>query len=55
VKGWKSSSNWGFPKGKINETEPPASCAIREVSSFPSNLLGVLSMFGLTGAGRNGI
>jgi mRNA-decapping enzyme subunit 2 len=31
VKGWKASSNWGFPKGKINETEPPSSCAIREV------------------------
>ncbi|KAI6162179.1 hypothetical protein EDD17DRAFT_1757988 [Pisolithus thermaeus] len=23
VKGWKSSSGWGFPKGKINEHEPP--------------------------------
>ena len=31
VKGWKSSSGWGFPKGKINETEPPPTCAIREV------------------------
>ncbi|KAF5370200.1 hypothetical protein D9615_010090 [Tricholomella constricta] len=31
VKGWKSSSGWGFPKGKINQVEPPASCAIREV------------------------
>ncbi|KAG6813799.1 hypothetical protein H0H92_007211 [Tricholoma furcatifolium] len=31
VKGWKSSSGWGFPKGKINQTEPPANCAIREV------------------------
>ncbi|KAJ7038213.1 Dcp2, box A domain-containing protein [Mycena alexandri] len=31
VKGWKSSSGWGFPKGKINEDEPAHSCAIREV------------------------
>ncbi|KAF4623710.1 hypothetical protein D9613_001799 [Agrocybe pediades] len=31
VKGWKASSGWGFPKGKINETEPPHVCAIREV------------------------
>lgn len=31
VKGWKSSSGWGFPKGKINEDEPPPTCAIREV------------------------
>jgi len=33
VKGWKSSSGWGFPKGKINEVEPPPDCAIREVGS----------------------
>jgi mRNA-decapping enzyme subunit 2 len=31
VKGWKSSSGWGFPKGKINEDEPPPTCAVREV------------------------
>ena len=31
VKGWKSSSGWGFPKGKINEHEPPHECAVREV------------------------
>lgn len=31
VKGWKSSSGWGFPKGKINEHEPPHECAAREV------------------------
>ncbi|KAF8642360.1 hypothetical protein AX16_009629 [Volvariella volvacea WC 439] len=31
VKGWKSSSGWGFPKGKINEDESPPNCAIREV------------------------
>ncbi|KAF5390326.1 hypothetical protein D9757_002949 [Collybiopsis confluens] len=31
VKGWKSSSGWGFPKGKINEDEPRANCATREV------------------------
>jgi mRNA-decapping enzyme subunit 2 len=34
VKGWKSSSGWGFPKGKINEVEPPPDCAIREVGSY---------------------
>jgi mRNA-decapping enzyme subunit 2 len=31
VKGWKSSSGWGFPKGKINEDEPEHVCAMREV------------------------
>lgn len=31
VKGWKSSSGWGFPKGKINQNEPPHECAAREV------------------------
>lgn len=31
VKGWKSSSSWGFPKGKINKDEPDETCAIREV------------------------
>ncbi|KAJ3053442.1 mRNA-decapping enzyme subunit 2 [Rhizophlyctis rosea] len=31
VKGWKQSSGWGFPKGKINKDEPEAPCAIREV------------------------
>ncbi|PWN51249.1 hypothetical protein IE53DRAFT_57570 [Violaceomyces palustris] len=31
VKGWKSSSAWGFPKGKINQDEPERDCAIREV------------------------
>ncbi|KAF7320347.1 hypothetical protein MKEN_00819500 [Mycena kentingensis (nom. inval.)] len=31
VKGWKSSSGWGFPKGKINEDEPAHLCAVREV------------------------
>jgi 8-oxo-dGTP pyrophosphatase MutT (NUDIX family) len=31
VKGWKSSSGWGFPKGKINQNEPPHECAVREV------------------------
>lgn len=28
---WKASSGWGFPKGKINQTENEISCAIREV------------------------
>ncbi|KAL0951207.1 hypothetical protein HGRIS_007932 [Hohenbuehelia grisea] len=31
VKGWKASSGWGFPKGKINESEPQHLCAVREV------------------------
>ncbi|KAI9094939.1 Dcp2, box A domain-containing protein, partial [Phlyctochytrium arcticum] len=31
VKGWKASSGWGFPKGKINKDEPQAPCAVREV------------------------
>jgi hypothetical protein len=31
VKGWKSSSGWGFPKGKINQNEPSHECAVREV------------------------
>ncbi|PWN30652.1 DCP2-domain-containing protein, partial [Jaminaea rosea] len=30
VKGWKSSASWGFPKGKINQNEPPRDCAVRE-------------------------
>ncbi|KAI0052888.1 DCP2-domain-containing protein [Auriscalpium vulgare] len=32
VKGWKSSSGWGFPKGKINQNEAPHACAVREVA-----------------------
>lgn len=32
VKGWKSSAGWGFPKGKVNENEDEAFCAVREVS-----------------------
>lgn len=31
VQSFWAKSSWGFPKGKINETEPPLSCAIREV------------------------
>jgi len=31
VKGWKSQSPWGFPKGKINRNEEPSACAAREV------------------------
>ena len=34
VKGWKASSGWGFPKGKINQDEPEPTCAIREVISI---------------------
>ncbi len=25
------SKSWGFPKGKVNESEDPADCAVREV------------------------
>lgn len=32
VKGWKATSAWSFPKGKINEQEPRHRCAVREVS-----------------------
>ncbi|KIP11937.1 hypothetical protein PHLGIDRAFT_62774 [Phlebiopsis gigantea 11061_1 CR5-6] len=31
VKGWKATSAWSFPKGKINEQEPRSRCAAREV------------------------
>ena len=31
VKGWKSGSSYGFPKGKINRGEREADCAVREV------------------------
>jgi mRNA-decapping enzyme subunit 2 len=31
VQSYWSKCSWGFPKGKINENEDPAHCAIREV------------------------
>ncbi|KAF4529312.1 hypothetical protein B566_EDAN011406 [Ephemera danica] len=31
VQGFYAKSSWGFPKGKVNETESPMYCAIREV------------------------
>nr|CAG4647972.1 EOG090X07NG [Moina brachiata] len=31
VQGFWSRSSWGFPKGKVNEGEDPARCAVREV------------------------
>eukprot|EP00198_Chlamydomonas_reinhardtii_P003211 XP_001692547.1 decapping enzyme complex catalytic component [Chlamydomonas reinhardtii] len=31
VRGNKSSMGWGFPRGKVNEGETEATCAIREV------------------------
>ncbi|KAI0285322.1 DCP2-domain-containing protein [Russula aff. rugulosa BPL654] len=41
VKGWKSSSGWGFPKGKINQNESPHECAVREVAEETGyNLIG---------------
>jgi 8-oxo-dGTP pyrophosphatase MutT (NUDIX family) len=32
VKGWIAGSNWGFPKGKIDQGEDELECAIREVA-----------------------
>ncbi len=32
VRGWGVQASWGFPRGKINEHEPDAACAVREVS-----------------------
>lgn len=52
MKGWKSSSGWGFPKGKINEDEPKHVCAIREVSleyEAPEILLTILQVLEETG------
>ena len=31
VQSYFAKSSWGFPKGKVNEEEDPAHCAIREV------------------------
>jgi len=31
VLGYWSRTSWGFPKGKVNEDEPPHLCAVREV------------------------
>lgn len=31
VQSYWAKSSWGFPKGKVNEAEEPAHCAIREV------------------------
>jgi len=31
VQGYYAKNSWGFPKGKVNETEDPHLCAIREV------------------------
>uniref|UniRef100_A0A5S6R4G4 mRNA-decapping enzyme 2 n=1 Tax=Trichuris muris TaxID=70415 RepID=A0A5S6R4G4_TRIMR len=31
VQGYYAKSSWGFPKGKLNENESPAQCAVREV------------------------
>lgn len=32
VQGFYSKCSWGFPKGKINEGEESARCAVREVN-----------------------
>ena len=31
VQGFWAKASWGFPKGKVNEDEPPSQCAVREV------------------------
>lgn len=31
VQSYWAKSSWGFPKGKVNEEEDPAHCAVREV------------------------
>jgi len=31
VRGANSRVSWGFPKGKMNQNEPPENCAVREV------------------------
>nr|XP_022904243.1 m7GpppN-mRNA hydrolase [Onthophagus taurus] len=31
VQGYWGKASWGFPKGKVNEDEDPAHCAVREV------------------------
>jgi mRNA-decapping enzyme subunit 2 len=31
VQGYWVKASWGFPKGKVNQDEPPMECAIREV------------------------
>lgn len=31
VQSYWAKSSWGFPKGKVNEAEDPAHCAVREV------------------------
>lgn len=31
VQSYWAKSSWGFPKGKVNEEEDPADCAVREV------------------------
>ena len=41
VRGWGAQASWGFPRGKINEHEPDAACAVREVSGWPQVNRGV--------------
>ena len=31
VQGFWAKASWGFPKGKVNQDEPPHLCAAREV------------------------
>jgi len=45
VKGWKSSSGWGFPKGKINEREAPHDCAVREVCILGPLAISIVYLF----------
>ena len=55
VKGWKSSSGWGFPKGKINEHEAPHDCAIREVRTVNHQPKSMIEFRFSAGIGRNRI
>lgn len=32
VQGYYARNSWGFPKGKVNESEEPTDCAVREVA-----------------------
>lgn len=39
VQSFWAKSSWGFPKGKVNEDEPPLICAVREVCFYLSRHL----------------
>lgn len=37
VQGYYAKNSWGFPKGKVNESEASTRCAVREVFEEVSN------------------